>query len=71
MKPSACIALSTTFRRSTARLGLPNGDRDAGLWMVPAISAASATLMLATSLPKKMRAASATPWMANEPRWPR
>ena len=35
------MALSTTLRRSTARSGLANGERGPGLWMTPAISAAS------------------------------
>ena len=44
---------------------------DTAIWMTPAISAASASVRLLTSLPKKMRAASATPCSANEPRLPR
>ena len=41
MNSSSAIARSTTLRRSTARFGLANGERDAGLWMTPAMSAAS------------------------------
>ena len=38
--------------------------------MMPAIVAASASVTLLMSFPKKSRAASATPAMENDPRWP-
>ena len=60
----------TTLRRSRQRAGLLNGDSADGDWMTPAIVAASATDRLLTSLPKNSRDASATPKIANDPRWP-
>ena len=39
--------------------------------MMPAIVAASPSVRLVTSLPKYSRAASGTPWIANDPRLPR
>ncbi len=71
MKPVSAIARITTLRRSLARSGLLNGDRRDGDWMTPAMVAASATETLEMSFAKNSRAASATPWMAKEPRWPR
>ena len=71
MNLACAISCSTTLRRSRARAGEVNGERSCGEWMTPAIVAASARLTLLTSLPKNSRAASATPWMANDPRWPR
>ena len=64
------MAWMTTLRRSRQRAGLLNGDSADGDWMTPAIVAASATDRLLTSLPKNSRAASATPKIANDPRWP-
>ena len=71
MKPSSAIARSTTLRRSRQCSAEVNGDQADGDWMTPAIVAASASVRLLTSLAKNRRAASATPWMANEPRCPR
>jgi hypothetical protein len=48
-----------------------NGEWRPGAWMTPAIVAASASDTFVTSFPKITRDASATPWMAYEPRWPR
>ena len=70
MKPASAIARMTTLRRSRQRLGLLNGDSAEGDWMTPAIVAASAIVRLLTSLPKKSRAASETPTIANDPRCP-
>ena len=56
---------------SRQRTGLLNGDNADGDWKTPAMVAASASETLLTSLPKKRRAASATPTMPNDPRWPR
>ena len=54
--PSSAIACSTTFRRSRERSADANGDQVYGDWITPAMVAASARLMLLTSLPKKSRA---------------
>ena len=40
-------------------------------WMTPAMVATSRSSRLLTSLAKNRRAASGTPWIANDPRWPR
>ena len=58
------------MRRSLQRAGLLNGDKADGDWKTPAIVAASASVRLLTSLPKNSRAASGTPTIPNEPRWP-
>ena len=71
MNSSSAIARSTMLRRSIARFGLANGERLAGLWITPAITAASLMLRFVTSFPKNSRDASATPWIANDPRCPR
>ena len=52
------------------RTGLLKGDSADGDWYTPAIVAASASVTLLTSLPKKSRDASGTPTMPNDPRWP-
>ena len=70
MNPASAIARITTLRRSRQRVGLLKGESADGDWMTPAIVAASAIDRLLTSLPKNRRAASDTPTMANEPRWP-
>ncbi len=62
------MACSTTFLRSRARLGELNGDHVNGACIVPAMVAASASDTLVTSLPNISREASATPWIANDPR---
>ena len=70
MNPASTIARRTTLRRSFARSGLLNGDSRGGDWMTPAIVAASLSVTFWTSFPKNIRAASGTPWIANDPRWP-
>ncbi len=65
------MACSTTLRRSRERVADEKGECRPGAWMTPAMVAASASETLVTSLPKNTRDASATPWMAYEPRWPR
>ena len=70
MTEARTIERITTLRRSRQRFGLLKGDSAEGDWMTPAIVAASAIDRLLTSLPKKRRAASATPNTANDPRCP-
>ena len=70
MNPLSAIAWRTTLRRSRDRSGLLKGESRGGDWIVPAMVAASVSDRLEMSLPKNSRAASATPWTANEPRWP-